>query len=61
VKNTRSRLIPYLKDSKIRRHRAFSKKENLVINGKIHGLDWLLNKENSCVGYPCRANVGLFE
>ena len=35
VRNTRNRVIPYLKDAKRRGHMAFLNKEKFVINGRI--------------------------
>jgi hypothetical protein len=45
VRNTRSRLIPYLKNAKGRGQSVFLKKGKLVINGTTYDLDWLLKKE----------------
>jgi hypothetical protein len=43
-RRTRKELIPYLKDARKRGHKAFLRKQVLLVNGKVYGLNFL--KEN---------------
>jgi hypothetical protein len=42
TRKIRKRLIPYLKDAKRREHRAFLKKDKLIVNGQAYDLEYLL-------------------
>jgi hypothetical protein len=42
TRKIRKRLIPYLKDAKRRGHRAFLKKDKLIVNGQAYDLEYLL-------------------
>jgi hypothetical protein len=42
TRKIRKGLIPYLKDAKRRRHRAFLKKDKLIVNGQAYDLEYLL-------------------
>jgi hypothetical protein len=42
LRNTRSRLIPSLREAKRRGHAAFLKKDKLAMNRRIYELDWLV-------------------
>jgi hypothetical protein len=50
-------LIPYLKDAKRREHRAFLKKDKLMVNGRAYDMEYLLGntqKQELVVWTPLR-------